>query len=318
MAGLLLDMSDSFADLWNSTAPSKQAQPSQPPTLGSALPSSQPHRPQSDVFSMLAAASPASSRSVTPSRVPVQAALKSASTTRAPAGPTRTVHQGARGGGDAFSDLFSGSSSTSNSSTKLTIAERAALAEKHKYAQQRGKQIVSSGNKQTPGSAWHGLDVLESSTFGQSRSNSISPAPPHDDDWNDLLAPPAVASTGLTAETVSVQDDDDWGLNDFVSRPVVKEPSRPPSQSQSLWELDEFVSPPEPAAIRVSPAPENSRTSTPGSFDFGDREDGLLEYQSGDEEDILGDLAKPPQPRPSEAVSVGCFPCYVCPHMSGY
>jgi hypothetical protein len=115
-------------------------------------------------------------------------------------------------------------------------------------------------------------------------------------------------------------DDDDWGLSDFVSAPsTTKTPSpQPPSQpqsrtqsqSQSIWDLDEFTSPsashssaslphdnpPAPPTIR-EPQPQ-ARSHTPGddfSFDFGDREDRLLgdDNDSHDEDDILGVLSKP-------------------------
>lgn len=292
-------MSDSFADLWNSTAPSKPSQPPQPRTLGSVPPSAQQRRPQTDVFSMLAAASPASSRSVTPSYVATQPVLKAGTS-----GGIKPVQKTSSSGGDAFSDLFSGSSASSTNGAKLTIAEKAALAEKQRQPQQQKSQGRSANTNHASGSTWDGLDALGNSTFGMSRTSSISPAP-QQDDWQDLLAPNA-PSASPGAKSVSVHDDDDWGLNDFVSKPTVKQPSPAPVQSQSLWSLEEFASSPGPAAVRVSPAPENGRSSTPGSFDFGDREDGLLEDHSGDEDDILGALAKPPQPRTTLSVSKLC------------
>ncbi|KAG1727805.1 hypothetical protein EDB19DRAFT_174280 [Suillus lakei] len=56
----------------------------------------------------------------------------------------------------------------------------------------------------------------------------------------------------------------------------------------TLWDLDDFDS----SSHSNSPIPPRSRT--PGNFDFGDREDGLLETHSDDSnDDILGDLARP-------------------------
>ena len=101
---------------------------------------------------------------------------------------------------------------------------------------------------------------------------------------------PSLAPTAAPVPTKSPQpppaDDDDWGLGDFASAAPAAAP--PPSNKQSkaprgdLLGLDDFL----------SGAPSQASDS-PGDFDFGNREDGLLNNQSDGEDDILGDLGKP-------------------------
>ncbi|KAJ3521211.1 hypothetical protein NM688_g9046 [Phlebia brevispora] len=94
-------MSDSFADLWNSTAPIKPAEP--PRTLGAITPAlAGQSKPQNDVFSLLAASStPSSTRSSTPSYVTSQQAQKpqpSKSVTQLIKKAPRTDDYGGEGG----------------------------------------------------------------------------------------------------------------------------------------------------------------------------------------------------------------------------
>lgn len=293
-------MSDSFADLWNSTAPTKPAEP--PRTLGAISPvgSGQQRKPQNDVFSLLAAASSSSSsRSVTPSYVATQQAQKS--TTSKPA--TQPLKKTASGASDAFSDLFSGHSSNGNG-TNMTIAERAALVEKQRLERlqqdrQQGKPTDHTSH------VWSGLDALgASSSISPATSKPPSIKPQQEDDWGLTLDDPVKPLyTAPAIVTTSPPADDDWGLEDFVTKPApTKAPSSQPQQ-RSLWDdLDDFASQPVQSSARASPAPGKSQSSTPGSFDFGDREDGFLDDQSDNDDDILGVLAKPAQPRPSSLV----------------
>ncbi|KIK34429.1 hypothetical protein CY34DRAFT_17729 [Suillus luteus UH-Slu-Lm8-n1] len=75
--------------------------------------------------------------------------------------------------------------------------------------------------------------------------------------------------------------------------PAHSSPSRSPQADfdftlRTLWDLDDFDS------SSHSNPPNALRSRTPGGFDFGDREDGLLENHSdGSNDDILGDLARP-------------------------
>ncbi|KAH9919689.1 uncharacterized protein B0H18DRAFT_1096064 [Fomitopsis serialis] len=226
-------MSDSFADLWNSTGVSKPAE--QPRKLGSLAPVIPPSRnAKNDVFV------PAS-RSGTPGA----------------AGPIQSTRSLGTSSSDAFSGLFSGSlapGSTANRAN-MTIAERAAQAERERREQSQQQHAAA---KQSA-NAWAGLDSLGN------------------------LVPAAKPSTPAQ---------DDWGLDDFISQPAARKRTSAPPRGESLLDLDEFNPIPSAQSTRTSPHPPQSRSDTPGDFDFGDREDGLLGDQS-DEDDILGELSKP-------------------------
>lgn len=227
-------MSDSFADLWSSTAPSKP----QPQKLGAASTTQGPRRPQQDVFALLSSTGPsnASSRSITP-------ALQKSTTPK----PAPSID-----GGDAFSGLLSGSLAASNN-TRMTIAERAAQAERQKLEILR-RQPTTVHTQDSSGT-WAGLDSLETGF-------------------------PSIAPSVTSSNTDNLLgDDDDWG---FGIAPVTK------SQHVSL--------PPE-------------RTNSPGDFDFGNRENALLDDDSDEEGNILGELSKPvdsitKRPAPSASRSI--------------
>ncbi|KAG1727806.1 hypothetical protein EDB19DRAFT_174294 [Suillus lakei] len=111
-------MSDSFADLWSSSA---QSNPTSPQILGAAKPRpSIPQRSQ-DAFSMLSASQP-TSRTHSP---------QVTGTTTQPRNP---VPAGGPRNGDAFSSLFSGSlaDGRNNNASNMTMAERAAAAQRAK------------------------------------------------------------------------------------------------------------------------------------------------------------------------------------------
>ncbi|TFK74509.1 hypothetical protein BDN72DRAFT_833502 [Pluteus cervinus] len=269
-------MADSFADLWNSTTPSKQNQ-AQTPKLGS---STQPQkRPQYDAFSILSATSASGSRSLTPSQP--SHSQRALSKTPTAAKPDST-------GFDAFSDLLGPGLSGSNSN--LTIAQRAAKVEQERQSKVLAqKSSASAQSSQSSSSAWAGLDSLGSglSSFaGASAANGST--------VSALKSQPA---TKVKQPSSLVQDDDDWGLGDFGSSttsPSISQPEPTATQKPrgSLWDLGEFNT--EPSTRRAATPKEPQRSSTPGDFDFGNREDGLLNGQDSDDEgDILGDLGKP-------------------------
>ncbi|KAI0355420.1 hypothetical protein OH77DRAFT_1424915 [Trametes cingulata] len=307
-------MSDAFSDLWNSTGVSKPAQP--PPKLGSVASASaaQPatRKPQNDVFSMLAAAGSSSSigsRSVTPAHSP---ALGSNATAKPmqKAASTGT----ALGSGDAFSGLLSGFSSTQSlaNSSNLTIAQRAALAEKER--RERAQQQASSPQPHTS-SAWAGLDALGATS--STASTTASHDPLADLGFGSFSAATTTASTAAPSKSVqsAPPPDDDWGFGEFASQPAPASASKgkpaPTTKFDDLLGFDDF---PAPSSSRQSASPAPLTSDTPGDFDFGDREDGLLVNQSSDEDDILGDLSKPveklvakqsarntPSPRPPQS-----------------
>ncbi|KAJ7610287.1 hypothetical protein DFH06DRAFT_1016756 [Mycena polygramma] len=227
-------MSDSFADLWNTTAP-KPA----PQKLGA--PSPQPNnatrRPQNDLFSMLSSAStPTHSRPITPN-------------TR-PAAQQKPVQSS----GDAFNDLLGGTlGSNGNGMANMTIAERAKRVEMERLRKANAPKPAS-----TP-SAWDGLDSLAAGP-----SKSTPSAALLDDDFGFASAP-VPAPTKSPASAVVLPEEDDWGLG--FAAPAPAEPTQPPKapKAQALWDhLDDLApSKPSPPARYASPS---------AGFDFGDRE----------------------------------------------
>ena len=276
-------MADSFADLWNTSAPVK---PSQPPRKLGASPtpssSSATIRPKYDAFSMLAASGSNSSspRSLTPSYMaaaPLRGANSGASTTTS---------------GDAFGDLLSGTFGTGSNNSKLTIAEKAAKAK----AQAIQQPVVPSQSTKT----WAGLDSLAGTTSFPSSQPSKPKSSGIDDDWlfdsSTSSAPVGPSPPNPLA--------DDWGLDDFVSgpKPSDKAPPAPSSRGKSLLDLDDFQSSSERDRGFSSSAQKHppSHSDTPGDFDFGDRENALLDDDSGSDDDVLGGLGLPVQERPTE------------------
>ena len=265
-------MSDSFADLWSSSAPVKPPQPAR--KLGaSPVPSSGALRPKYDAFAMLAASGSKtpSPRSLTPS-----ASVSATQKLNGGAAPSTS--------GDAFGDLLSGSIGANPSNANLSIAEQAAKA--------NARAIQQPSIQPQNTSAWVGLDSLAG---GAPFSSSLQPKPTTpevDDDW----------IFGSATTPAPKPSNDDLGLEDFVSRPKPSGDALPPpsSKANSLWDLDDFNSAPD--QDRRFPSPTSnlrlSRSDTPGDFDFGDRENALLDDDSGSDDDILGDLGKPAHEQP--------------------
>ncbi|EIW74510.1 hypothetical protein CONPUDRAFT_159811 [Coniophora puteana RWD-64-598 SS2] len=277
-------MSDSFADLWSSSAPAKPT-PQKLGTPFSQTNSTAPRRPANDVFSLLAAPSQQPSRTQTPKSPP--AIAKSASQT--------TTRSNAPGGADAFSSLLSGSIGTGfgGGGATMTIAERAAMATRQRQQEAQKQQQAA----QTQAAAWAGLDSLGSSSpsLSLAPSKPASASPPVDEwDFAGLGAVTAAKPSPIPAAPpkASTLDDDDWGLADFSSaKPTASGSANGQSNgrggnaksSQSIWDMDEFAS--APAA--------RSRSDSLGDFDFGNREDRLMAGDESDEDDILGELSKP-------------------------
>ncbi|OBZ70135.1 UBA domain-containing protein 7 [Grifola frondosa] len=279
-------MSDAFADLWNSTGAAKPVEA--PRKLGSITPVLPASRnPKNDVFSMLAASGSSSSvnsRAITPTYTGSSPSLASNL-------PARSTQKPVSSGGDAFSNLLSGSlASSSTNGAHMTMAQRAVQAEKERKAQMQ-TQSSTFAHPPSASSAWDGLDALGSRSTVQ-RLPATSSRHAEDDEWN-FGSQPAPAKTTLPAE------DDDWGLGELTLQPLKSKPiptSKSAASSQQLNDLLEFeeftsASPHPPAH---SPSPSIPRSNTPGDFDFGDREDRLLDDNDSDtEDDILGALSKP-------------------------
>ena len=296
-------MSDSFADLWASSAPPKPTPQQQQNKIGAAAP---PRRQQYDAFSILSAAQPSSK--------PVPNNQLSDRQGQQPKPISR--------GGDAFSGLFTSSLDGTTASrnpdrVNMTMAERAVLAQKAKFAQHNG---ASSRIESTPASSlWDGLDAL-------ARPTTASPRPPasiqgntmakdsFDFGFDSVSGAKDVPSTTSPPNNALIENDD-WGLSEFSSpAPSESRSAAPPPKSVSvskpttLWDFDEFGSSELQTSQTPPQIPTRSLTGTPGDFDFGDREDGLLAGDNSDVEDtfgirasrsersrddILGDLGKP-------------------------
>lgn len=270
-------MGDSFADLWNSSAPLKPSEPAR--KLGaSPAPSSSVPRPKFDAFAILTASgsSSSSSRSQTPSSKPAVVAQRSN-------GGVATTTSG-----DAFGDLLSGSFARGSSGSKLTIAEKAAKA-RTQVIQQPTAPIHNS-------TAWAGLDSLAGATSFSSSQTSESKSSGIDDDWpfdSSTSSTYVKSASALKSSTVSRQ------------KPSSEAGPELPSQGKSLWDLEDFTSSPAQDQGITSPVQDFTppRSGTPGDFDFGDRENALLDDDSGSDNDILGDLSRPVQ----EPLAAGLF-----------
>ncbi|KAH9947228.1 hypothetical protein B0H21DRAFT_778711 [Amylocystis lapponica] len=280
-------MSDSFADLWKSTGVVKPSEP--PRKLGSLQPIVPPARNvQNDAFSMLASSTSASTpRSLTPATGPIQSTRSLGTNGNVSAKP---LHKSASSGSDAFSGLLAGTlASSSTNHANMTIAERAAKAERDRLQQQQKQQAAG---KQTS-SAWVGLDALGDFT---PKPATTQRAEPTDDDWAFDMEP----TKPSTQHALSQPTEDDWGLDEFTSKPAPTKDAVATKSSGSLWDdFDDFESaPPPPSTSHHSPQPPVTRSRSPGEFDFGDREDRLLDDDSNDEDDILGVLSKPVRKAP--------------------
>lgn len=267
-------MTDSFADLWSSAAPANSTQ-QQPRKLGDhqLTPSIQPRKPQNDAFSLLAAPN---SLSGTRSSSPLISNGQSSQNNG-----IKPVSSSSNG--DAFSSLLS-ESFANTTNAKMTIAERAAKVEQEKIE----SLVKQQESVNTRGSPWRGLESLDStSAVGQKLSATSQNG--FDDEW--IFDAPVIAKHSQASSSRSppvlqqhIDDDNDWGLSDFTSAPT-PQTSKSATVSRLLWDLDETHRTPSP--------PRRQQTNSPGDFDFGDREDRLLDDDSNDEDDVLGVLSKP-------------------------
>ncbi|KAF8627930.1 hypothetical protein AX17_006085 [Amanita inopinata Kibby_2008] len=278
-------MSDAFADLWNSSAPSK---PTAAKTLGSASTSQSTtiRRPQQDAFSLLSSGSSSLSTSSLNMRVNSQ--------TRPTSAPQqKPLAANRNGANDAFGDLLGGSinSGSMNTSSRMTMAERAAQAEKQRLESlQRKQQAVK-----LEASTWQGLDSLASPTLSSLKTemarNAAKPTLDNDDWAFGSVAKPQTQATPAQQSQLAVADDD-WDLGDFAaptksSTKNTNSSTRNPPQSQTPWDLDDLM----------TAGSESSQTSNglnSGSIRLPDDDTtGLLHQGLEEEDDILGVLGKP-------------------------
>lgn len=280
-------MADSFANLWSTVAPNNTA-PQKPRKLNdliSATTPSQPTRPQNDLFSLLAVSNPSSSSNSRTSSPGITSQTNAK--TNGPKLPPPSD-------GDAFSGLLSDSfGNGTTGSGSLSMAERAAKAEREK------RERFSSSTKEAPtkvqSPAWAGLDSLGATPSFTPPPKQMSQQRQDDFDW--LFDPSAPTSTKPAPPSPSARtppEDEDWGLSDFASDPApTPAPSirrQQPAKPSSIWDLEEIE-----RANKPSPPPrKGNRPNSPGEdFDFGNREDGLLNNDSNDEDELLGSLSRP-------------------------
>ena len=172
---------------------------------------------------------------------------------------------------DSFSDLLTGSFSTEGSRGKPLKS----LAERQAESTLRQQQQKTDQQKNAGESVWDGLDLIGGeSPQALLHSNGV--------DQFDF----ATVSNSAAAPTSLVSDD--WDLTDYATPQPVK--AMVVQSSSSI--LDTLDAHDEPRQF-----PEPTRSGTPGDFDFGNREDQLLGNDSSDEEDLLGELGRPVQPK---------------------
>lgn len=314
-------MSDSFADLWNSTTPS-QAQ--KPIPLSQQKPVTPPYsqpKPKHDVFSLLSQSSSATTRSgslgASNSR-PGSSLATSSSNSRpltpsmsssgtATSRPSSGASKPPASSGDAFNNLLAGTlGGTSKSMANMTIAERAAMVEKQRLASQLKSPAVSA----VPSShQWAGLDALGGGPIAPTASRSSKAVVDDNDDWGlgDFAAPTTVKPKAQPA----AKADSLLDFGDFDSGPSrARAPSQPPpaqqSKTGSLWDLDEFTSGSSNPASTQSNGQEKF-DSPDFDFDFGNREDASNGRSHHDEDDILGDLSKPVEAIRAQSSTVCCY-----------
>ncbi|KAG6897097.1 hypothetical protein C0992_004029 [Termitomyces sp. T32_za158] len=254
-------MSDSFADLWNSSAPTKPVP--QPQKLGSAITKNALKPAQPDVFSLLSSAgsSNISSRSISP----VVSGGTSQRTAQSPA--TKSLSNSSD---DAFSSLFSGSLATStNDKARMTMAEKVAEAGRQKLEKLSGhEQMIKS---QPTSNVWDGLDSLAiiSAQPVPSSSKSKQALPIDDWDLNALTSQPASCAESTSSPASIVTTENDW-LGEFANRPASQ------LEPQTTGLSNQIKSP--------------SLPRRHGDFDFGSR---VFGGDSNSEDNILGVLGKP-------------------------
>ncbi|KAF9053417.1 hypothetical protein BJ165DRAFT_1447437 [Panaeolus papilionaceus] len=333
-------MASDFSDLWSSSAPKNK-----PPTLGSAASTSstQSTRPNGqnsamgygkpDVFALLASSSPAATNRNAASSASLSSQGGSINTSRMgtpslPSQGSRTSTPSLRtpgstapgGGGDAFSDLFSASTTSKN--TNMTLADRLAQEQKGRTSGMgtmgrtglNSSLSNSSASQASSSDAWAGLDSLAGGSSGL--GVGIQPKP--------AASSTPTLRTGHTTAKSTIVDDDDWGLGDFGSSSTAKPtkstatpvvaPTKPATSSaslsskpKSLWDLDDFAAP-SPVSASTSSHIKPTQTAQPVSrtgssqsynkpkpqaddfgifnspdddFDFGNREDGYRQPGKG-------------------------------------
>ncbi|CAA7269810.1 unnamed protein product [Cyclocybe aegerita] len=264
-------MSDSFADLWSSSASlppkpkpqtlssvaSSSSNVSRNPSASSSYRPNPPSKP--DVFALLSASNTGSSANYsssatrygtgTPTPVVVAAASNPASRPISALGGRSNTSTPApvstNASSDAFSDLFSSSKGSNGGTAGMTLAARLAMEAQQRSGSQSRNSIGSGSSpkpaeQQPANDAWAGLDSLAGG--------------------GGLVGLAGSGGNTKPSVRVMINDHDDWGLGDFgkastSTSTMAKPPSRSTSQAaaaaskptaskgKTLWDLDEFASP---------------------------------------------------------------------------
>ena len=282
-------MSQSFNDLWASSNPVKSQQPQQRSlVVTSNAPTNVALGATPDAFSMLASCSSRpNSRAITSSK------------NHTPVSPKNTTASN-----DAFGGLVSFGNSTSPDGG-LTIAERAAQAERERREQIEKDKIAFDAQ----GSFWDKYEVL--TTSEQSIPNAHVKS---NDPWDlDFLTQEQTSSSEpLPAPKAAVSSDnsDRWSLDLIDSKPPVDVTTPATVLTTDVFDMDHLNDP--LGTFSPSHFTEPPLTKTPGSFDFGDREDQLL---GAVDNDILGSLSKPIEGVNGVISKVFNWPCHhLLPH----
>jgi len=169
------------------------------------------------------------------------------------------------------------------------MAEQAAKAERERKEKQ--SNLSQRATTKTQSSAWSGLDSLGTTSTLTPPQKQVTPQ--NDFDWI-FDTPASVSSTPAPPLPTTKQpavisaEDDDWGLSDFASRPP-SAPRQQAAKASNVWDIED--------AERDQPSPPSRKATRPNSpgedFDFGNREDRLLDNDSNDEDEILGSLSNP-------------------------
>jgi len=315
-----------FSDLlWNDSGSSK---PKSATTLGSgpANKSSVPSQTSTlaaqpyDTFSALA--STASSSRLPYSRTSSNTSGGIGHTTQSPK-PSATPGPALPNSSsvDAFGNLFSSGAGAASSAANLSIAQqqlRLAQQKQELSRKQATEQLSDQGafwdRFESGGNVSPAVSSTTSSRVAHNTSHTSS-TPPFDS--SSLLQPSSLKQTsrpGSGASHNSPLSSDPWGdfdtlapANTTVKSPTPRVAQKPNPAIDDLFDFVEFDQQlPSTTDQTKSSGPLVSRPASPGDFDFGDREyggDSLLQSENSDEDDILGDLAKPIDQLPSRTAS---------------
>jgi hypothetical protein len=295
--------------LWTSSTQSTK------PSHSSPLTGAPNALPKYDAFSLLASSSTSPKLSYTissPSHTPSLLALTPSSRTISPVPSSKSSTQS-----DPFGNLLSIQGSTNGQN--LSIAERQAQAERIR----REKEMKERDELKAQGLLWDQLDA-SFPTKGTERkllqknfapAKAASPAGRTTSPF--VSSPPSLTSSEHLKGSQPTGNDWDFDLLGSTSTSATAyEPSQSRQQHSDPFDFsafDEPLSAPvprRPSVLREDKPAGTTRSSTPGDFDFGDREmsGGLLNADDDDDEDdILGALSKPadsPASRPSPVPDV--------------